>query len=143
MRTIRGYGYCLLLVQLLGIVGCEERKYQPVYTGVDVTVKFNNCVATPDWQPLHLKDRVTWKIDPAETPSHTYSINFTTSPVPSSTYTVSPGPGTSPQTVAGSAQCGASPYPPPSSTNVSCYFPYKLIQDGTTSCPDPGLHVTP
>jgi len=111
MRTIRRYGYCLVLVQLLGIVGCNHQSPAKAYVGVMVAVKINNCKVLPEWQPLHLKDAVKWEISPAESTPHTYSIYFPKPPMTTPPTTVTPSQPAVSQPVAGNTYCDANQLP--------------------------------
>jgi len=134
MRAFRICGCWLLLVPLLGILGCGGSAY--VKKGPEMktnTVKISNCKADPDTVQVPKDDTLTWTIDPPD--GHTYSINFPKS-TPVSSSTVPTGQG---QKVNGDFWCnnlgGIS-------TSL-CVYPYNLVQDGTKICPDPGVHVVP
>jgi hypothetical protein len=134
MRTSRRGGCWLLLVLLLSILGCGGSTY--VKKGPETksnTVKISNCNATPDWVQVAKNDTLTWNIDPPD--GHTYSINF-----PGSTPVSSPTvpPGTS-QKVTGDLLCSTLGW----IKGGLCEYQYNLIQDGTKTCPDPGVHVIP
>ncbi len=134
MRAFRIFGCWLLAGALLAILGCGSSAY--VKKGPEVktnTVKINNCSANPDWVQVAKNDTLTWIIDPPD--GHSYSINFTKS-TPISVPTVSPGQG---HTVTGDFWCNTFG----SVIGSWCEYQYNLIQDGTKTCPDPGVHVVP
>lgn len=134
MRAFRIRGCRLLLVPLFGLFGCSDSAY--VKKGPELktnTVKISNCKADPDTAQVPKGDILTWTIDPPD--GHTYSIKFPKSkPVSSSTFPTGQG-----QNVTGDFWCnnlgGIS-------TSL-CVYPYNLIQDGSKTCPDPGVHIVP
>lgn len=135
MRASKIFGCWLLLVPLLGVVGCGKSAY--VHKGPEVyatTVKVSACKADPDTVLVHKGDTLTWIVDPPD--GFTYTISFPSNKPISST-TVPTGQG---QNVTGDFWCtvlgGISP--------GKCVYPYNLTQSGsggTTTCPDPGVHV--
>ena len=132
MRVFRICGYLLLLVPLLGNVGCGGPAY--VMKGPEVetnTVKISNCKADPDTVKVPKGDTLTWIIDPHD--GHAYSIKFPKSK-PVSLSTVPTGQG---QKVIGDFWCNYGGW---ASTNL-CKYSYNLVQDGASTCPDPGVHV--
>lgn len=134
MRAFRICSCLLLAGLLLGIPGCASSTY--VKKGSEVktnVVKISNCKADPDTARVAKNDTLTWTIDPPE--AHTYSIQFPkSSPVSSST--IPPGQG---QKVNGDFWCNTFGGP----NSSLCVYGYNLIQDGSKTCPDPGVHVVP
>lgn len=134
MRAFRICGCWLLLVTLLGILGCGNTTYSKKGPEVKTnTVKINNCKADPDTAQVPKGDTLTWTIDPSDT--HTYSITFPKS-TPVSSSTVPTGQG---QKIKGDFWCNSLGG---ISTNL-CVYAYNLVQDGSKTCPDPGVHVVP
>lgn len=137
------FSYGLPIALLAGILGCRDRQLKPPppppYTPASYSFNIDNkCKVTPEWQPMHLTDTVTW--NPPDS-THTYTVGFhsytpfgsTTTP-PSSTAV----PVSTQQTVTGGVRC----YDPGhTSAATACYFPYDILQDGH-KCGDPGIHVT-
>jgi hypothetical protein len=134
MRAFRISGCWLLVPALLGILGCGRRvplikNALPVNYPLTINA---DCTVTPDWQPVHIGDSVTWS-DPDH--GHTYSVQFHGGNTPLSTSVVNLG---KPQSVTGGTQCSK-----PATTNPTlCYFPYDVFRDGAR-CGDPGVHVVP
>jgi hypothetical protein len=132
MRAFSICGCSLLLVPLLGILGCSNSAYvkkgPEVYTN---TVKISACVANPDTAQVHKGDTLTWIVDPSD-PS-TYSINFPKHK-PTSSSTVPTGQS---QHVTGDSWCSAFGW----ISTSACVYPYDLVQDGKKTCPDPGVHI--
>jgi hypothetical protein len=134
MRAIRFCGYWLLLVSVLGNLGCGRGAY--VKKGPEIktnTITINNCNATPDSAQVSINDTLTWVVDPTD--SHTYSINFPHNK-PISSATVPPGQG---QQVAGDFACKHGHW----LSDSFCVYPYNLIQVKVKTCPDPGVHIVP
>jgi hypothetical protein len=134
MRAFRICGRWLFLVPLLGLFGCGSSAY--LKKGPEVktsTVTIKNCTATPDTVQIPEGDTLTWINDPSDT--HAYSISFPKhKPVPSPSVPTGQG-----QTITGDFWCnhlgGIS--------SSLCLYPYNLIQDGSKTCPDPGVHIVP
>jgi hypothetical protein len=132
MRVFRICGCLLLLVPLLGILGCGSSAY--VKKGPEVktnTVKISNCKADPDTVQVPKDDTLTWTIDSLDV--HTYSIKFP-GRKPISLSTVPTGQG---QKVNGDFWCNYGGW----ISTSACVYPYDLVQDGSKTCPDPGVHV--
>ena len=134
MRVFQICGCLLLSAPLLGIVGCGGSAY--VKKGPEVkasTVKVNNCKAEPDTAQVFKKDPLIWTVDPPD--GHTYSIKFPhATPVASPTVPIGQT-----QNVSGDLWCNSLG----GVITSLCVYPYDLIQDGTKTCPDPGVHVVP
>jgi len=134
MRVFQICGCLLLSAPLLGIVGCGGSAY--VKKGPEVkasTVKVNNCKAEPDTAQVFKNDPLIWTVDPPD--GHTYSIKF-----PHATPVASPSvPIGQTQNVSGDLWCNSLG----GVITSLCVYPYDLIQDGTKTCPDPGVHVVP
>jgi len=134
MRAFRICSCLLLAGLLLGIPGCASSTY--VKKGPEVktnVVKISNCKADPDTVQVPKDQMLTWKIEPPD--GHTYSISFPKrKPVSSST--VPPGQD---QKVTGDGWCTAGGW----LISTWCEYPYNLIQDSSTICHDPGVHVVP
>ncbi|MGA8618626.1 MAG: hypothetical protein WB660_08940 [Candidatus Sulfotelmatobacter sp.] len=135
MRVFRICGCLLLLVPLIGILGCGGSSY--VRKGPETKtnmVKISNCKADPDTVLVPKNDTLTWTIDPPD--GHSYSIKFPKS-APVSSSTVPTGQG---QKINGDFWCNTFGG---ISTSL-CVYPYNLVQDDTKIiCPDPGVHVVP
>jgi len=135
MRVFRICSCLLLFAPLLGIVGCGGSSAY-VKKGPEVktnTVKVSNCKADPDTVQVAKNDPLIWTVDPPD--GHTYSIKFPHArPVSSSTVPIGQT-----QTVTGDGWCNSLG----GIINSLCVYPYQLIQDGATTCPDPGVHVVP
>lgn len=144
MRALRAYGYWLLVVLLLGILGCAVWLYlskggQLTTDLVPVHVPISANCAVPDTVDVPLGNTVIW--DPPSSNGHTYSANFTTTPFYfSSTYTVPAGsPG---KQVTGNLLCNKLTVNAVTSTSL-CYFPYTLYKENNKECKDPGVRVIP
>jgi hypothetical protein len=138
MRIFRICCCLLLLASLLGILDCGGSAYTkkgPEVEGNKVSniVKISNCTATPDTVKVYKNDPLTWTADPPD--GHQYSVKFNHS-TPLSTNTVPIG---QTQTVIGDFWCNSLGG---IITNL-CVYPYDVIQDATTTCKDPGVHVGP
>src|SRR5579863_6539895 len=124
MRTSRICSCWLLLVPLLGVLGCSSSAY--LQKGPEVkttTVTINACKANPDTVQVSKGDMLTWKVDPSDT--HTYSVKFPKhTPIGSSTAPTGVG-----QNVTGDFWCrvfgGISP--------SQCVYAYNLIQSGNAT----------
>ena len=132
MRAFRICDCCLLLLALLGILGCEQLgivKVDPPkpYT-LKITVTSVKCTVTPNDLKVHVNDMLTWN-GPAG-----YSVQFNNgySPVPAPVVLGQT------QTVTGGNKCSK-----PVSNDPNCYFPYDVLKGDGTTCPDPGIHVIP
>lgn len=124
---------CVLSVLLLGTLGCSNSTYTkkgPETLTNNVTIL--NCTVTPDTAQVHKGDDLTWKVDPSD--SHTYSIRFK-GHGPFSSSTVPPGQS---QKADGDFWCNTV-----GDHLGACVYSYRLVQDGTTTCPDPGVHIVP
>ncbi len=134
---MRAFRLCLsaLIAAVLGLTGCGARSY--VKKGPEKksdTVTINNCVADPDTVKVPKGQTLTWKVDPQESPPHTYTIEFgSKNPIASSMV-----PTGQAQKVKGDLSCTLFGW----ISSKNCLFPYNLIQDDTkTTCKDPGVHV--
>lgn len=132
MRAYRVWACCVLSVPLLGIVGCSNATYVrkgPETPTNAVTIK--NCAANPDTALVAKGDTLTWNIDASD--SHTYSIKFPQH-TPFSASNVPPGQA---QKANGDFWCNTL-----GGINSNlCLYSYNLVQDGSKTCPDPGVHV--
>ena len=133
---MRAFRLCVsgLLAALLALTGCGARPY--VKKGPEKksdTVTINNCVADPDTVKVPKGHTLTWNLDPRESPPHTYAIKFG-SKKPIANGTAPTGQG---QTVTGDTSCTLFGW----ISSKNCLFPYQLIQDGSKTCKDPGVHV--
>jgi len=134
MRAFKICGCALLVAVLIGILGCDNNSY--VRKGAEVkanVVTINNCTATPDTVKVPKGETLTWKIDAGDL--HSYSIQFPKS-TPLSSSSVPPGQD---QTVTGDGWCNHGGW----LVESWCVYRYNLIQDGSKTCPDPGVHVGP
>ena len=134
MRASRIYCW-VLTVSLVGILGCNgsssyTRKGPETKTN---TVTINNCDATPDTAQVSRGDNLTWNNDPSDT--HSYSIRFK-GHTPFSSSTIPPGQS---QKVTGEFWCNTFG----GLHGNFCQYGYNLVQDGTKTCPDPGVHIVP
>ena len=132
MRTFRICGCFLMLFPLLGILGCTKSAY--VKKGPEVrtnTVKISACTANPDTARVPKGTTLTWIIDPPD--GHSYSVSFPNrTPVSSSTVPIGQA-----QTVTGDFWCNSLGWTSPG----LCLYGYNVVQDGSKTCPDPGVHV--
>jgi len=130
---MRTFGICCVLcVPLLGTLGCNNKPYTK--KGPEIKTKMvtiTNCNANPDTAQVHKQDDLTWNIDPSD--SHSYSITFK-GHTPFSSSTVPPGQS---QKVVGDSSCNYFGW----IAGDNCVYAYDLIQDGTKTCPDPGVHI--
>lgn len=132
MKDFRTCACFLLLVPLLGSLGCTKSAY--VKKGPEVrtnTVKISACTANPDTARVSRGSTLTWIIDPPD--GHSYSVTFPKS-TPVSSPTVATGQA---QTVNGDFWCNSLGW----ANSGLCYYAYNLVQDGNKTCPDPGVHV--
>jgi hypothetical protein len=136
MRASRIFGGWLLLVPLLGVLSCSKVGY--VHKGPEVyttTVKVSACKADPDTVQVHKGDTLTWIVNPPD--GFTYTISFPNNKPISST-TAPTGQG---QSVTGDVWCTTLGW----ISSSKCVYPYNLVRSGggggTTTCPDPGVHV--
>jgi plastocyanin len=131
--SIRILGCLLLAGALLVVAGCTKTYVKKGLETQSNTVNINNCAATPDWVKVPRGQTLTWTVNPPD--GHAYSIKFPDdTPVGSSS--VSTG---QPQNVTGDFRCNNLSWINPN----YCEFQYNLIQDGSKTCPDPGVHVGP
>ena len=135
MRAFRICGCLWLLGALLSVVGCGGANSY-VKKGPEKatnTVTINNCKADPDTVLVPKGSTLTWVNDPLESPPHTYIVKFhDKKPIASATAPTGQG-----QTITGDTACTALGW----ISSSHCMYPYDLIQDGTTICKDPGVHV--
>ena len=133
---MRAFQLCVsgLLAALLALKGCGASpnvKKGPEKKSDTVTI--NNCIADPDTVKVPKGHTLTWNVDPQESPPHTYTIKFG-SKKPLANGTAPTGQG---QTVTGDTSCTLFGW----ISSNNCMFPYQLIQDGSKTCKDPGVHV--
>jgi plastocyanin len=135
MRAFRICGSLWLLGALLIAIGCGSANTY-VKKGPEKktdTVTINNCKADPDTVRVPKGSTLTWINDPLESPTHTYTIKFHgKKPIASDTAPTGQG-----QTITGDFACSALGWV----SSSHCMYAYDLIQDGSTKCPDPGVHV--
>jgi hypothetical protein len=123
---------CVLCLPLLGILGCSDNAYTKKGPETQTnTVTINNCNASPDTARVHRGDNLTWSVADA----HSYSINFK-GRTPFSSHTVPPGQS---QKANGEFWCNTFG----GIHGDYCVYSYDLVQDGSTTCPDPGVHIVP
>jgi hypothetical protein len=123
---------CVICAPLLGILGCNNNTYTK--KGPETksnTVTIANCSATPDTAQVHRGDDLTWSIGDA----HSYSITFK-GHTPFSSSTVPPGQS---QKANGEFWCNTFG----GIHGDYCVYAYDLVQDGSKTCPDPGVHIVP
>jgi hypothetical protein len=137
MREFKICGYLVLFGALLSAGGCSGvnsylKKGPEKATN---TVTINNCKADPDTALVPKGSTLTWMNDPLESPPHVYTVKFRgKKPIASMTAPIGQA-----QAIIGDFACSSLGW-----ISVShCIYPYDLIQDGTTTCPDPGVHVGP
>lgn len=132
MSACRVWACCVLSVPLLSIVGCSSAPY--VRKGPETptnTVKINNCAANPDTALVAKGDMLTWNIDASD--HNQYLIKFRQH-TPFATSAVPPGQA---QKANGDFWCNTL-----GGINGNlCVYGYDLVQNGSKTCPDPGVHV--
>lgn len=124
----------VLFVPLLGILGCSSSAYTKKGPETKTnTVTITNCNANPDTVQVSRGHDLTWNIDVSD--SHSYSIRFK-GHTPFSSSTVPPGQS---QKANGDFWCNTI-----GAINGNlCVYSYDLVQDGSKTCPDPGVHIVP
>lgn len=135
MRAFKIVSCLWMLGALLSVVGCGGASTY-VKKGAEKktdTVTINNCKADPDTALVPKGSTLTWINDPLESPPHTYTIQFPgKKPIASATAPTGQG-----QTITGDFACSTFGW----ISSSHCMYPYNLVQDGSKTCPDPGVHV--
>ena len=124
---------CVLCGPLLGILGCSNNAYTK--KGPEVmkgSVTITNCNANPDTVQVHRGDDLTWNIDRL-TAVVIRSVSKGTHLSPRPRFL--PGRARKQTEISGATPSGE--------CTGYCRYRYDLIQDGTKTCPDPGVHIVP
>lgn len=142
---MKTYSKWLMLVSLLGILGCVGCAYstnnrQPTTRHVQINA---DCSVTPDMpdsnkdEQAAIDDTVIW--DPPSSSTHKYSANFDSSPFSAPTVATGP-PGAQVQQTLGCNKLtvGWSWF-----NQKYCRFTYEVYQENNKPCKDPGVHVVP
>lgn len=132
MRLLRRCGCLLAAGSLLMFSGCSAKYKQKGPERDASVVSINNCQADPDTTRVHRNDTVSWTVPNADT--HTYTIQFSRTPIPESTVKVNANAPDKPHPVKGDFWC---------TSFGSCLYAYTLTKEDGAACPDPGLHVIP
>src|SRR5690348_2029422 len=133
MRTLRFCVCLLVFVTVFIFVGCNKKGHGGK-NFKQVSVTLSNCQANPDQvYDLHNGDKVDWHI-PGETHDYTISFADQSEPMPNP-FTVHHGV-SNPHPINGNRGC--------TPEAGGHYCKYSLTMDNqSTPCKDPGLHVTP
>lgn len=117
-------------VLLLLLVGCSSGYRKKGVEREASVVQLETCQADPDTVLVHKGGTVSWSVP--KTDSHTYTIQFKSTPIPESTVTVNANAHDNPHPVKGDFWCKAV---------GSCLYAYTLTKEDGSICPDPGVHV--
>lgn len=129
MRTLR-LCVCLLVFVTLFIFGCSKKGGKNLK---QVPVTLSNCKANPDPVYVNNGDKIDWEASDG----HDYTISFADKSEPTpNPFKVHHGASNPAHPVMGNKGC--------TPQNNGHYCKYSLTMDNqSTACADPGLHVTP